>query len=147
MNAKPSYKALLRERERILRRLAAWPPVLRGSLRRHGSRCGNPDCRCHDKDTPVLHGPYSYLSHRYENHTQTILLTKSKRPHAVAWVANYKRLIKLIYRLSEVNFRLLRHHHDKLELNRKAQRHKNRVAEKRRGKTGRKNLGNKNSAR
>lgn len=115
MNARHSYKVLLRERKGILRRLAAWPPVLRGSLRRHGSRCGNPDCRCHDKKAPKLHGPYQYLSHRYENSTQTILLTKSKLPHAVAWAANYKRLIKLIYRLSEVNFRLLRYHYDKLE--------------------------------
>lgn len=98
-----------------MKKLANWPPVLRGSLRKHESRCGNPNCRCHDEKAPVLHGPYQYLSHRYENRTQTILLTKSKRPHALAWVANYKRLIKLIYRLSEVNFRLLRYHYDKLE--------------------------------
>jgi len=115
MNAKPSYNRLLRERKRILRKLAEWPPALRGTLRRHGSRCGNPDCGCHDKKAPVLHGPYKYLSHRYQNRTQTILLTKSKLPHAVAWVANYKRLIMTIYRLSEINFRLLRYHHDKLE--------------------------------
>jgi hypothetical protein len=42
-------------------------------------------------------------------------LTARKRPHALAWIANYKRLIKLLYRLSEVNFRLLRYHYDKLE--------------------------------
>ena len=115
MNRRPSYSRLLRERKRILEKLAEWPPVLRGSLRRHGSRCGNPNCACHDPKHPKLHGPYQYLSHRYQNQTQTILLTESKRPHAVAWMANYKRLIKLIYRLSEVNFRLLRYHHDKLE--------------------------------
>ena len=44
-----------------------------------------------------------------------VWLTESKRPHAMAWMANYKRLIKLVYRLSEVNFRLLRYHYDKLE--------------------------------
>ena len=115
MNAKPSFSRLLRERERILKKLAKWPPVLRGSLRRHRSRCGNPDCRCRDEKDPKLHGPYQYLSHRYENRTQTILLTKKKLPHAVAWMANYKGLIKLIYRLSEVNFRLLRYYYDKLE--------------------------------
>ena len=115
MNRRPSYSRLLKERERILQKLAEWPPVLRGSLRRHGNRCGNPNCACHDQKHPKLHGPYQYLSHRYENRTQTILLTESKRPHAIAWMANYKRLIKLVYRLSEVNFRLLRYHHDKLE--------------------------------
>lgn len=66
-------------------------------------------------DKPVLHGPYQYLSHRYQNRTQTILLTKSKVLHARAWVANYKRLIQTVYRLAEVNFRILRYHHDKLD--------------------------------
>lgn len=115
MNRRPSYSRLLKERERILQKLAEWPPVLRGSLRRHRSRCGNPNCACHHPKHPKLHGPYHYLSHRYENRTQTILLTDSKRGHAIAWMANYKRLIKLVYRLSEVNFRLLRYHYDKLE--------------------------------
>jgi len=115
MNHRPSYSGLLRERERILQKLAEFPPVLRGTMRKHGNKCGNPNCRCHDKKEPKLHGPYYYMSHRYRNKTQTILLTEGKRPHAVAWIANYKRLVKLVYRLSEVNFRLLRYHYDKLE--------------------------------
>lgn len=115
MNRRPSYSSLLKEREQILAKLSEFPPVLRGTTRKHGNKCGNPNCRCHDKKEPKLHGPYHYLSHRYRNKTQTILLTESKRPHAIAWIANYKRLIKLVYRLSEVNFRLLRYHYDKLE--------------------------------
>jgi len=85
---KPSYRALLRERQRLLKRLGQWPPVLRGSLRRHGNKCGNPGCACHDRKRPKLHGPYFYLSHRYRNKTQTIFLND--------------------------NFRLLRYHYDKL---------------------------------
>jgi hypothetical protein len=114
MNERPDYEGLLRERRRLLERLAAWPPVLRGSLREHFGRCGNPNCRCRAKKHPVLHGPYQYLSHRYQNRTQTILLTKTKLPHARAWVASYKQLIQVVYDLCEVNFRLLRYHHDKL---------------------------------
>lgn len=102
------------ERRRLLAKLAEWPPVLRGSLREHYGRCGNPNCRCRAKKNPILHGPYQYLSHRHGNRTQTIVLTKSKRPHARAWVANYKRLIQTVYELSEVNFRLLRYHHGRL---------------------------------
>ena len=114
MNEGRDYDGLLRERRRLLAQLAAWPPVLRGSLREHFGRCGNPNCRCRAKKHPVLHGPYQYLSHRYQNRTQTILLTKTKLPYARAWVANYKRLIQTVYDLCEVNFRLLRYHHDKL---------------------------------
>ena len=115
MNEHPSYQALIAERQRLLERLGHWPPILRGSLRQHAGRCGNAACRCHDPDHPVLHGPYQYLSHRYQNRSQTILLTESKLPHAKAWTANYKRLIQTIYRLAEVNFRILRHHHTRLE--------------------------------
>jgi hypothetical protein len=114
MNGNTDYERLVRERQRLLAALGEWPPVLRGSLREHPNRCGNPNCRCRAKKHPVLHGPYQYLSHRYQNRTQTILLTKSKLPHARAWVANYKRLIQTVYALCEVNFRLLRYHHDKL---------------------------------
>jgi hypothetical protein len=115
MNKKPSYNKLLKERERLLKKLADCPSVLRGSLRKHGNKCGNPGCRCKDPKNPVLHGPYHYLSHRYESKTQTIFLSKAKLEQARQWTANYKRLIKVLYRLSEINFRILRWHYDKLD--------------------------------
>ena len=109
------YKALLRQRSMLLKKLGNWPPVLRGSLREHRNRCGNLHCRCRRPKNPALHGPYQYLSHRYGTRTQTILLTKGKLPHAKAWVANYKQLIQTVYELCEVNFRILRYHHEKLK--------------------------------
>ena len=149
MNRKPSYSKLLKQRADLIGKLSNWPAVLRGSIRRHGNKCGNPGCRCKDPKNPILHGPYHYLSHRYRDKTQTIFLNEVKLTHAREWIANYKALIEHIYKLSEINFRVLRYHYDKLELNPDGigKRHQNRVAEKRRGKTGRKNLGNKNSAR
>lgn len=110
MNRKASFSELMRERERLLKILGDYPPILRGSLRRHGNKCGNPNCVCHDLHQPKRHGPYYYLSHRHQDKTQTLFLSPVKLPHAKAWLANYKRLIQLIYRLSEVNFRLLRYH-------------------------------------
>ncbi len=115
MNRKPQYKQLLRERQRLLEKLAAWPPVLRASLRNHGNKCGNLNCRCHDRKDPVLHGPYFYLSHRYADKTQSVFLNATKLNYAKQWISNYKGLIKTVYRLSEINFRLLRYHYDKLD--------------------------------
>ena len=115
MNQRTDFEGLIQARRRLLAQLATWPPVLRGSLREHLSRCGNPHCRCRDEKKPVLHGPYEYLSHRYQHRTQTILLTKTKRAYARAWVANDQQLIQTVYELCEINFRLLRYHHDKLE--------------------------------
>jgi len=105
---------LLRERQELLERLAEWPPVLRGSLRKHGNKCGNPNCRCKDPEHPVLHGPYHYLSHRYRDKTHTLFLNETKLRFATEWIANYKRLIKTVYRLSEINFRILRYHYERL---------------------------------
>jgi len=115
MNDKPSYKKLVKQRQKLIEQLGKLPPVHRGSLRLHENVCGNPNCRCKDLKNPVRHGPYHYLSHRYEDKTQTIFLTKKKLHHAQEWIENYKRLIKTIYELSEINFKLLRYHHDKLE--------------------------------
>ena len=115
MKRKPSYAELLKERKKLLAKLAEWPPVLRGSLRKHGNKCGNPNCRCKDPEHPVLHGPYHYLSHRYKDKTQTLFLNETKLCFATEWIANYKRLIKTVYRLSEINFRILRYHYDRLE--------------------------------
>lgn len=115
MNGKPSYKTLLNKRQKLLEQLGRFPPTLRGSLRLHENVCGNPKCRCKDRDKPVKHGPYHYLSHRYDNKTQTIFLTKKKLEHAREWIENHKRLINIVYELSQINFKLLRYHHDKLE--------------------------------
>jgi hypothetical protein len=114
MKTKPSYAQLLAQRQQLLRQLADWPPILRGTIRRHLNKCGNPHCRCHDAQHPQRHGPYDYLSHRHGDKTQTIFLNQAKRSHAAAWVDNYHRLIETIYQLSEINFQILRYHYEKL---------------------------------
>jgi len=115
MKLKPSYSELLKERKRLVKRLGDCPPVLRGTIRFHGNKCGRPKCRCKDPKHPVLHGPYHYLSHRHGDKTQTVFLNEVKLKYAGEWIVNYKKLIETIYELSEVNFRLLRYHYDRLE--------------------------------
>ena len=110
----PLYGSLLRERDSLLEKLSMNAFVLRGSLRRHGNICGRPNCSCKRLKNPRLHGPYDYLSHRYKDKTQTVFLTAKKLYLAKNGISDYKKLIDVIYRLSEVNFRLLRYHYDKL---------------------------------
>lgn len=112
---KPGYAKLLKARQRLLAKLAECPPVLRGTIRLHGNKCGNKKCRCHDPKDPIRHGPYHYLSHRYQDKCQTILLNAAKLPHAREWVENYKELIQMVYELSQVNFKILRYHYVKLD--------------------------------
>lgn len=74
-----------------------------------------PVAGCKDPKNPILHGPGHCLSRRFEDRTQTIFLNEVKMKYASEWIANYKRLIETIYRLSEINFRLLRYHYETLE--------------------------------
>ena len=55
MKEKPSYAELVKERERLVKRLGDCPPILRGTIRLHGNKCGRPKCRCKDPENPVLH--------------------------------------------------------------------------------------------
>lgn len=115
MKNKPSYSGLLKERDTLIARLVACSFVLRSTLRRHGNICGNSKCRCKHPTRPKLHGPYNYLSHRYNDRTQTIFLNEKKFSYANEGIRSYKRLMATVYRLSEINFRILRYHYDKLE--------------------------------
>jgi hypothetical protein len=113
--AKPAtYNSLIKERDNLIKELNAYVFILRASLRRHGNICGRPNCSCKRLKDPKLHGPYNYLSHRYKDKTQTLFLNDKKFALAKEAIANYKRLVAIIYRLSEINFRILRYHYDKL---------------------------------
>lgn len=111
----PTYNLLIKEREALLEKLSISPFVLRASLRRHGNICGRPNCRCKHPTNPKYHGPYNYLSHRYRDKTQTVFLNKKKFAYAKEGIVNYRRLLGMIYRLSEINFRILRYHYNRLE--------------------------------
>lgn len=116
MKTKPSKNLLLKERSLLLFKLSKFSFVLRGSLRCHGNICGNPTCRCKDKENPKPHGPYNYLSHRYQDKTQTIFLNDSKLKLAKKGIQEYKKMLKTFYRLSEINFRLLRYYHKEMTI-------------------------------
>ena len=105
---------LIKERDKLAKSLAGLKHILRGSIMKHGNICGKAVCICKRKENPVLHGPYSYLSHRSKKSINTIFLNKKKFAIAKEGIENYKKLIATIYRLAEINFRILRYHYDKL---------------------------------
>jgi len=105
----------MKERNKLLKGLNSNAFILRASLRRHGNICGRPDCSCKHPTYPKLHGPYNYLSHRYRDKTQTVFLNKKKFIYAKEGIHSYRKLLNMIYRLSEVNFRILRYHYNKLK--------------------------------
>ena len=109
-----NLKDLLNERSLLVKRLSGLKHILRGSIVRQGNVCGKAVCICKRKHNPILHGPYSYLSHRSRKSNNTIFLTNRKLVVAKKGVREYNEAIELIYRIAEINFEILRYHHERL---------------------------------
>ena len=112
---KPRLKALIEKRDKSLAGLSAGKHILRGTIVEKGNICGNPNCKCKRKDNPELHGPYKYLSHRGIKKTQMIFLNEKKLKHARGGIKEYQKLIEGIYRISEMNFKILRYHYKEIK--------------------------------
>lgn len=107
-------KQLLKERDRLAKKLGQYKHLLRGTIVKRGNICGTPGCRCKRKLKPILHGPYPYLSHRSPKIINMIFLNKKKLAYAMKGVKEYNELIELIYKISVINFETLRYHHMEL---------------------------------
>jgi len=114
-NSKQPFEALLKERDALAATLSRYKGILRGTVIKRGNICGKAGCKCKRKDKPIPHGPYSYLSHRSKEKTSMIFLNKIKKKHAVKGIQQYQKLIDAIYKISEINFNILRHYYKKLD--------------------------------
>jgi hypothetical protein len=114
-NRKRTFEELLKERDALADTLSGYKDILRGTMVKRGNICGKTGCRCKRKDNPIPHGPYNYLSHRSKEKTQMIFLNKIKRQHAIKGIRQYRELIETIYKISEINFNILRYHYNKID--------------------------------
>ena len=110
-----TYKQYLKERDRLIAGLSKYKHILRGTIQKRGNVCGKKGCKCKRTKSPVPHGPYDYLSHRSRDKTQMIFLNKIKRGEAIKGLDEYKKLIDTIYRISEINFNLIRYYYKEME--------------------------------
>lgn len=114
MTTSVPLRQLLKERDSLVKSLSGLKHILRGSIVKQGNICGKPVCICKRKRNPVLHGPYSYLSHRSRKSNNTIFLTDQKLIVAKIGIREYDEAIELIYRIAEINFKILRYYHARL---------------------------------
>ena len=105
---------LVKERDALAEKLCGFKHILRGTILKRGNICGKTGCRCKRKENPILHGPYQYLSHRSTKATNMIFLNKKKLYYAVRGIKEYDTAISIIYRIAEINFKLLRYHYREL---------------------------------
>ena len=114
MTSSNQLKQLLKERDALADKLNGYKYILRGTIVKRGNICGKTICICKRKNKPVLHGPYNYLSHRSRKSINMIFLNKKKLPYASRGVKEYNEAIDMLYRISEINFEILRYHYERL---------------------------------
>ena len=108
---------LIKTRKALVKKLGSLKHILRGSIVKQGNVCGKAVCRCKRKNNPILHGPYNYLSNRSRKSINTIFLTERKLTYARIGIKEYAQAIDIIYRVAEINFKILRYHHSELKEN------------------------------
>lgn len=106
MTTTPSKAARLAEHQAELRRLAAQVAdigfISPGSLVRRYTSCGNPNCRC-GADPPQPHGPYWQWSRAVGGKTVTRRVSDEQVPLYQDWIANRRRLRKIIADIERVS--------------------------------------------
>ena len=80
-------------------------PIRRGTVLRRFVRCGKPGCRC-QADPPELHGPYYEWSRKVKGKTVSVSVTKEQYRLLEQWIANARRLDKIVADMQLVSSRI-----------------------------------------
>ena len=69
--------------------------IRNGSVSEQYNVCGNPTCRCKDKDNPQQHGPYYQLSYRFNKKSTSQFVSAEKIDKVRQQLADYKTCVNL----------------------------------------------------
>ena len=69
--------------------------IRNGSVSEQYNVCGNPTCRCKDKDNPQKHGPYYQLSYRFNKKSTSQVVSAENIDKVRQQLAVYKTFVKL----------------------------------------------------
>ena len=85
--------------------LADLGPFRRGTVLRRFTACGKSGCRC-QADPPQLHGPYYDWSRKVKGKTVTVRVTKEQARLLKQWIADARRLDKIVADMQRVSDRM-----------------------------------------
>ena len=91
--------------EALKRKVAEVDVIRRGSLVRRLVACGKPNCRC-QATPPQLHGPYYQWTRKVRGKTVTVRVSKPEAMLLSEWIANGRRLDKIVANLERVALRI-----------------------------------------
>jgi hypothetical protein len=99
-----SLRRLEARHRAALAALATLGLVLRGSIARRLTHCGNPGCRCH-ADPPLLHGPYYIWTRKVAGKTVTAQLKPEYAALCTDWNRNMRKLDRTVRQLQAIGLR------------------------------------------
>lgn len=89
----------------LKRSLADLGYIRRGSLVRRFMPCGKPGCCC-QATPPQLHGPYYQWTRKVQGKTVTLRLTPDQADLLETWIANGRRLDRILAQMEAVSLRI-----------------------------------------
>ena len=99
-----AHAALLRQRSRTLKALAACTPFVAASLVAIRRRCGKPSCRCTSGEGHPAH----LLTFKEGRTPRAVYVPHEIIKEVAQWVKSYKRLKQLIRDLSGIQIAMVR---------------------------------------
>lgn len=69
--------------------------IRNGSISEQYNVCGNPTCRCKDKENPQKHGPYYQLSYSFNKKSTSEFVSADNIDKVRKQIAGYKTLMQL----------------------------------------------------
>jgi Family of unknown function (DUF6788) len=84
------------------------PAPLPGSVKEQYTTCGQPNCRCKDKEKPQKHGPYNQLSFSLKGKSSTMFVKKPDIDKVTAMTGSYKNHRELTIEIAQQMVELCR---------------------------------------
>jgi len=93
--------------ERIKQEIFELGELRPGSISQQYNVCGNPSCKCKDKQDPQKHGPYHKLSYRRKGKGHTQFIKEADLHNVSEQIHNYKKLKQLTDEWIDLSLELL----------------------------------------
>ena len=105
---KNQVRALEKRIEIIKKKLSALGGMRPGSLSTQFNVCGNPTCRCKDKDNPKKHGPYYQISYTHKGRSKSEFVKKEDLAEVKKQIGNYQRFKQLTGKWVDLSLEIAR---------------------------------------
>ncbi len=100
-------ESLLKKQKKIIESMPEMTDFIIGTIQYNlFFRCGNKNCKCHDKKNPQPHGPKTHLSLRSDKKKKNIYLKKERISNIRKFIENYDTLWSSMLKLSLINYEI-----------------------------------------